>query len=304
MTTRLASIVGRMNHAERGVLIEAFCKVDPVAWVTLKIGAEPDSWQKDLLRAKGDVIACCGRRVGKTAAAAWLSAHQAVSKPNQTIAVVSPSLRQSREAFIAIRAALDRACPDARYDESNRLSARLRNGSRILSLPGEPSTIRGLTLDSCLLDEAQSLPDGGQELFAAIRPTIATTGGRFVVCGTPLDCSGIFFNIWAHAEEWTKLRVLTSQCPRVTPAFLETERRLLGEALFRREYLAEFSISERGYFDAHAIDRAYEAGRRITELRNVRDPRPEPQPHYGDRSSSRDEYAESTLRGRGPGLCP
>ena len=45
-------------------------------------------------------------------------------------------------------------------------------------LESDPGTVRGLTASLVLLDETQSLPDGGHELFASVRPMLATTGGR------------------------------------------------------------------------------------------------------------------------------
>jgi hypothetical protein len=102
-----------------------------------------------------------------------------------------------------------------------------------------------------LLDETQSLPDGGHELFASVRPMLATTGGRMIVLGTPLDRSGLPFDIWEGgiAMDWTRVHVPSTLCLRIPAAFLESERKLLGEAIFRREYLAEFAASGSGMFD-------------------------------------------------------
>jgi hypothetical protein len=123
-----------------------------------------------------------------------------------------------------------------------------------LSLPGDPGTVRGLTASLVVLDETQSLPDGGQELFASVRPMLATTRGRMIVLGTPLDRVGLLFDMWEGgiALDWQKLHVPSNECPRISTAFLESERRLLGDAIFRREYLAEFSASQTGMFD-HAL---------------------------------------------------
>ena len=66
-----------------------------------------------------------------------------------------------------------------------------------------------------------------------------------IVLGTPLDRSGLLFDIWEGgiAMDWMRVHVPSTLCPRIPAAFLESERRLLGEAIFRREYLAEFAAS-------------------------------------------------------------
>ena len=64
-----------------------------------------------------------------------------------------------------------------------------------------------------------------------------------IVLGTPLDRTGLLFDMWEGdiALDWQKLHVPSTECPRISAAFLESERRLLGEAIYSREYLAEFS---------------------------------------------------------------
>ena len=79
-----------------------------------------------------------------------------------------------------------------------------------------------------------------------------------IVLGTPLDRVGLLFDMWEGdiAQEWQKLHVPSTECPRISTAFLESERRLLGEAIFRREYLAEFSASQTGMFDPELLQSA------------------------------------------------
>lgn len=247
----------RLGEPEKQVLRDALCKVDAVAFARIKLGVVPDGWQRDLMRSTSDLAALCGRRVGKSQSAGWVAAHHVVEGEGRTALCISPTQRQSGELFRLAKAAIVKALPGADFATDNRLSCELPNGSRLLSLPGDPQTVRGLTASLVLLDEAQSLPDGGHELFASVRPMLATTGGRMIVLGTPLDRSGLLFDIWEGdiALDWRKVHVPSTECPRIPAAFLENERRLLGEAIFRREYLAEFAASATGMFD-HDLLRA------------------------------------------------
>jgi hypothetical protein len=42
------------------------------------------------------------------------------------------------------------------------------------------------------------------------------------------------------APHWTRFRVPATDCPRITPDFLDHERLMLGDDMFRQEYLCEF----------------------------------------------------------------
>jgi hypothetical protein len=84
-----------------------------------------------------------------------------------------------------------------------------------------------------------------------------------LVLGTPLHRSGLLFDLWeggnadpngpGRAEGWQKIHVPSTLCPRIPASFLESERKLLGEALFSREYLAEFSAPALGMFDPELL---------------------------------------------------
>ena len=255
---RITRAFNRLGPAESKLLLDALCKVDAVAWARARLGVVPDDWQKQLMRSTGDLAALCGRRVGKSQSAGWVAAHHVVEGEGRTALCISPTQRQSGELFRLAKAAIVKAMPDASFPTDNRLSIELPNGSRLLSLPGDPGTVRGLTASLVLLDETQSLPDGGHELFASVRPMLATTGGRMIVLGTPLDRSGLLFDIWEGgiAMDWMRVHVPSTLCPRIPAAFLESERRLLGEAIFRREYLAEFAASASGMFDHDLLQAA------------------------------------------------
>ena len=147
------------------------------------------------MASPSDLVALCSRRVGKSQGAGWTAAHHVVEGEGRTALCVSPTQRQSGELFRLAKAAIVRALPDADFPTDNRLSVELPNGSRLLSLPGDPGTVRGLTTSLVVLDETQSLLGGGHELFASVRPMLATTGGRMIALGTPLDRAGLLFDM-------------------------------------------------------------------------------------------------------------
>jgi hypothetical protein len=57
--------------------------------------------------------------------------------------LVSPSLRQSKELFTKVTNFLKDLEPAEALEEDNKSSRMLPNGARVISLPGDPDTLRG-----------------------------------------------------------------------------------------------------------------------------------------------------------------
>jgi hypothetical protein len=135
---------------------------------------------------------------------------------------------------------LAKARPDASFPTDNRISIELDTGARLLSLPGDPGTVRGLTASLVVVDETQSLPDGGTSCWRrSSRPRRLRAGGCSCLARlstVPASCST--FGRGRGLAEAARADDLVS--PRAAE-FLERDRRLLSEAIFRREYMAEYS---------------------------------------------------------------
>jgi hypothetical protein len=115
---------------------------DPVSFAEDRLGFAPDNWQRRLLRSQSKwVMLNCCRQSGKSTATAIIALHQAVYDPGLVLCV-SPSLRQSRELFVKILGFLKNLEPVEPLLEDNKSSCELANGSRIVSLPGDPDTVR------------------------------------------------------------------------------------------------------------------------------------------------------------------
>jgi hypothetical protein len=153
--------------------------------------------------------------------------------------VLSPSLRQSGEAFRKIMDVYGAAGRPIPPDSETRLSLDLANASRIVSLPGREGTIRGYSgVDLLLIDEASRVPD---ELYYSVRPMLAVSGGSLIALSTPFGSRGWWHKEWTEGGEgWRRFEVPADQCPRITAAFLEEERRSLGPLFFQSEYLCRF----------------------------------------------------------------
>jgi hypothetical protein len=201
----------KLGPAEKRLLLDELCVIDPVAWSRARAGFHLDPWQKAFLRANGNTAVLAGRRVGKTAVVALKAAHHiAVARDldvERTALVIAPSLRQATETTRAARAALAKALPDVEFASDNKLQIELPWGARLIALPGEASTSRGFTASMAIAEESQSL-EHADEIFATIAPTLATTGGPLIVVGTPMDYQDALYPIFegdaAYDQTWTR----------------------------------------------------------------------------------------------------
>ena len=223
--------------------------LDPAAVFAHAFGNEPMAHQYEYLRETRPVIVLKGRQTGFSQGAAALAIHRALYWPGSLSAIVSPSQRQSAE--VAMRAKNGLIDLGERLVQDSTTTLRLRNGSRVLSLPGSSRSVRGWSIDGVLvLDEAAFLDE---ETFAVARATTAT-GGRIVVQSTPAGEGGTFHALWQDTPPgWARFRVPTADADTVSAQFLDQERRALPPDLYAQEYECAFGRAGRGLFTLDQI---------------------------------------------------
>jgi hypothetical protein len=218
-----------------------------------ELGMIPDAWQEDLLRSTSDrVLLNCCRQSGKSTMSGIIALHQALYHPGSLILCLAPALRQSQELFAKIAGFYrDLGRPVSPLGE-RKLSLELENGSRIVTLPGSEKTIRGFSGAALLIvDEASRVDD---ELYFAVRPMLAVSGGALMMLTTPFGKRGVFYEEWTSGQGWERYEVPASQCPRISEEFLEEERRALGDWWFRQEYLCSFEETPDALFTHELIE--------------------------------------------------
>ena len=198
---------------------------DGVALLT-QAGYVPDPWQVQVLRSQASkLLLLCSRQAGKTFVAAALALGTALREPGSLTLVLSPSLRQSQESF---RRVLDLyrtlQTPIPTQGESA-LRLELTNGSRIVSLPGTESTVRGYSgVRLLVIDEAARVSD---DLYYSVRPMLAVSQGRLLALSTPFGKRGWFHHEFSEGAGWERCKVTAEECPRIAKSFLAEERRSL-----------------------------------------------------------------------------
>jgi Terminase large subunit, T4likevirus-type, N-terminal len=229
--------------------------LDACAFAEDRLGFRPDPWQARLLRSEArQVVLNCSRQAGKSTATAALALHVAIYDAGALVLLVSPSQRQSRELFGKVMTFLRSLEPAETLEEDNKLSATLANGSRIVSLPGDPKTVRGFSAPSLIVEDESGYVDDA--LYTAIRPMLAVSGGRLILMSTPNGRRGHFFETWTNAEGWERIKIVGREVPRISAEFLEQERRELGPMLFSQEYDGEFIDAQSSAFSSEIIEMA------------------------------------------------
>jgi hypothetical protein len=228
------------------------------------LGIMPDRWQRDLLASPSmRILLNCCRQSGKSTMASIIALHRALYYPGSLVLCLAPSLRQSRELYVKLAGHyqdLGRPVPPT---AERRLSLELENGSRVLTLPGTERTVRGFSKVSLIVaDEASRVPD---ELYYAVRPMLAVSGGSLLMLSTPWGRRGVFWEEWTEGEGWQRYEVPASQCPRISDEFLEEERRGLPDWVYRQEYECSFEETEDQIFGHDLIEAA-----RTDELQELR----------------------------------
>ncbi len=215
-----------------------------------------DAWQRDvLLSDASSTIILASRQAGKSTVSSIRALHRALYTPASLVLLLAPSYRQSKELFRKVKDALAALPFAAPLASESALELEFKNLSRIVALPGKEATIRGFSGVSLLIvDEASRVPD---ELYQAVRPMLAVSGGDILLLSTPFGKRGFFHHEWTEGgADWHRTKVTARDCPRIPREWLEQERQSIGDWWYRQEYLCEFVESVDSVFRYEDIQRA------------------------------------------------
>jgi hypothetical protein len=245
-----------LSTRTRVISEKPLCEItDAVRFARERLGFEPDEEQARALRGGQRGIVLCTRQWGKSTVMAAKAVHRAYTVPGSLILLLSPCLRQSGEFLLKAEEFVNRLGIKIRSDRNNLRSIVFPNGSRIVALPQNEAKVRGFSKVSLLLiDEASRVSD---ELYRAMRPTLAVGNGDLWLMSTPNGKIGFFHEEWTHGgDRWARIRVAAPDCPRIDASFLADERASASDAWYRQEHLCEFVEREGAVFSQESIDAA------------------------------------------------
>lgn len=239
--------------------------IDPVKFAQA-CGFNPDPWQAHFLRStQPRRMLNCTRQGGKSTTVAAGALHRAVYTAGALVLLLSKAERQSAELMRKVQSLKAHAPDLPRVLSEGTLQLELANGSRIIALPGKEETVRGFSAVNLLVvDEASRVAD---ELFFAIQPMLAVSKGEMWTLSSPFGTRGWWYAQWKQMKVdrkmgrkpiWEYYEVPATMVDRISPEFLEQERRNMGEWWFRQEYCCEFMDAQAAAFGSAEVDRAFE----------------------------------------------
>lgn len=224
-----------------------------------------------------------GRRSGKSRIAAVVGAFEAVLAGNERklavgeqgiVAVVSPTRRQSRIVRKYLAGVFETPLLRKVVAKETTEGFELTNGVSIEILTGDWRTVRGFSLLAAIVDEAaffgldaESRVKSDTELVRALRPALATTGGKLVAISSPYAKRGWTFTTYERHHGNDNGTALVWNCPSRTmnPTL---PQRVVDDALAedpagaRAEYLGEFRDDVGEYLPRHVIQAVVVPGRK------------------------------------------
>lgn len=207
------------------------------------------------------------RRFGKTVAMInhLLKSAILTDKENPRLAYISPTYRQSKLVSWDYLKTFAGGIPGARFHETE-LRCDLPTGARIQLLGAEnPSSLRGIYLDFCVMDEVADMPEA---IFPeVIRPALSDRKGGCAFIGTPAG-HNYFFDLWEAAGDtkgWARRMYRASETKIVDDDELEAAKAAMSIDQYNQEFECSWLANTPGAIFGKELTAASEADR-ITDV--------------------------------------
>jgi hypothetical protein len=224
-----------------------------------------------------EVVCIVGRQSGKTRMAATVAAFEAATASpgqdgtDQYALLIAQDQRSSvRTLYRYARAPFDRVPMLAQVVSNTTADTlTLSNACTLAAYPARPAAVRGLRARVVVLDElafyrsSDNTPND-TEMLRAVRPCLATTGGKLFILSSPYAQSGALYELHRRHFGRPDGPVLVWQAsapdmnPTLSPDYLLRMAQDDPEA-YRSEVLGEFRAGVSTFLDAEAIAGSVEA---------------------------------------------
>jgi hypothetical protein len=254
---------GNMTDEEYG-LYNVYA--DPVAFAKAELNWVPRWYQKEMLRCTSyKKVARAGRRSGKTEVMAVKILYLMYTNVDFQILVVCPYQSQVDRVFEIVRTLI---AGSYSYKESVTKDnssppqlIKLENGSQVKGFSsgaksgGKSTQIRGQDAHAIFLDEMDYLGDDDLEAILAILASHPDC--QLWASSTPTGNRGYFFHwIIDKNNRFKEFHYLSSESPSWTPETEEFLKEQYPDAVYAREFLAEFGEESYGIYKNVDINKA------------------------------------------------
>jgi phage FluMu gp28-like protein len=210
------------------------------------------------------------RQLGLSLCLAIEALIECLINPNYTVLFVSTGEEAAKRILDYVYDLIN-SMPDhlrPRLSVQTKTEIRFVNKSKLVSLPSNPSTIRGYRAHRVYIDEAAHFLND-KEIFSAIQPSISR-GGKMTVVSTPFGRANTYYEIWDTHPLYTKHKIPWFECP--DPKYVEgvkQDKKDMDEIEFSQEYECNFCSDEMAYFPFSLLRPCIDDSLfNLTELRN------------------------------------
>lgn len=220
----------------------------------------------------GEIAVVVGRQSGKTRVAAAVAIYEAITAPQNPgdgdsyALLVAQEHRAAQRALLAYVSEALNASELLRssVEEELRESVALKSGVRIAAYPCRPASVRGLRARVVVCDElafyrsSEGYPTD-LEMLRAVRPTLATTGGKLVVISSPYGQTGALWDLHRrhYGRDGARVLVWQASAPEMNPTLSADYLERMAEEDpegYRAEVLGEFRAGTATLLDRRALD--------------------------------------------------
>ena len=222
-----------------------------------------DTWQRQVLDTPGNKAICAGRQSGKSTVISKDAGDYAMNNKNKSIMIIAAVDRQSLLLFEKVLSYIytkNKRMICTGKNKPTKHELKLTNGTIIRCLPTGDSGygIRGYTIDRLYADEAAFIKE---EVWAAVTPMLATTGGDIILLSTPFGTENYFYRMF-HNDKFTSFHVNAEEVaenrkePQRTNMlnFQKDEKERMTKLQYQQEYLGLFVGGIQRYFPDDLID--------------------------------------------------
>ena len=218
-----------------------------------------------------EVVCITGRQSGKTRIAGLIADYEAVTAQPEADKTETYALLLAQDQRSAIRALFGYAkspfeVVPSLQSEVFSITAdtiKLANGVNVCAYPCRPAAVRGLRARVVICDElgfftsTENIPTD-LEMLRAVRPTLATTGGKLIVLSSPYGQHGALWDLHRNnfGRDDAPVLVWQASAPEMNPTlsknYLERMEQDDPES-FRAEVLGQFRSGVSTLLDIEAI---------------------------------------------------
>jgi hypothetical protein len=238
----------------------------PMTATELEIFRERTGRTRPLPNGYSEAVAIVGRQSGKSQIAAMIAVYEATRVAGRgTYAVLvcqderaalRTLFRYATEPFEASRTL------HAAVVSRTANTIELETGVSIAAYPCRPAAIRGLRSRAAICDELAFFRSSEGyatdiEMLRALRPTLATTGGKLIVLSSPYGSTGALWDLHRrHFSKDSATLVWTASAPEMNPSLPADYLARMAEddpEAYRSEVLGEFRAGVTALIDAEAL---------------------------------------------------